>query len=545
MQPGGGSESEADQRDVELNLRDAHKPGIDPLACQVKSSPARPLLWDPDRERFWTVREFDRIVESVGSWFARQVDDDGSGGNRIAWLLTPRHACAALFYASLRHSWTTVPLDPRADTATLEEQLDAIEPSIMIGSTDTEELAVAVAPCPVASVDGSRFAACFHPDVNVDASASRSESGSESTYDPAETALIMFTSGSSGKPAGVRLTGDNLVASAMASAWRLGHSPDDRWLSCLPVNHMGGFAPMVRSVVNGSSLVFQESFDPPHTLAALQEHKITHVSLVPTQLVRVLEYMDNEDGESDSAASVRVQNFDRSQLRVVLLGGAPAREELLERAWAANLPAHPTYGMTETASQVATASPTIAREHRGTVGTPLPGTQVQIVDAETPVGADEIGEIVVTGPTVTPGYLDGWRTQKKTSSFGFHTGDRGYVDEAGRLWVVGRLDDVIQTGGEQVAPELVQEAIESHPAVAQAAVVGLDDAHWGERVATAVVVENGLETDAIRAHCRERVPDYAIPKSIAIVSEIPRTTSGTVDRERTRALIHSSGERFG
>ncbi|MFC6730841.1 AMP-binding protein, partial [Natronoarchaeum mannanilyticum] len=258
-----------------------------------------------------------------------------------------------------------------------------------------------------------------------------------------------------------------LLASAVASAFRLGVAPDDRWLCCLPMYHMGGLAPVLRSTLYGTTVVLQSEFDAERTPTVARERGVTGVSLVPTMLQRIL--------DRDAAPDLP------DTLRFVLLGGAPAGADLIADCERRDVPVHPTFGMTETASQVATATPREAFEHEGTVGRPLFGTTVTVVDEDgDPLPAGETGELVVDGPTVTPGYYgDSAATEASFGAHGLHTGDVGYRDDGGRLWVLNRRDDRIVTGGENVDPGEVVGALREHPKIRDAAVVGLDDAEWG------------------------------------------------------------------
>jgi O-succinylbenzoic acid--CoA ligase len=332
----------------------------------------------------------------------------------------------------------------------------------------------------------------------------------------------MFTSGTTGEPKGVRLTLGNLVASATASAFRLGVAPGDRWLCCLPMYHMGGLAPVLRSALYGTTLLVQEGFDAVRTGNALTEREATGVSLVPTQLTRLLDAGWRPPGS----------------LETVLLGGAPASASLIERALAAEVPVYPTYGMTETASQVATATPEQVAEDPETVGQPLVFTDVSIVDADgEPVQPGETGEIVVDGPTVTPGYLD----DEGAAAFGergLHTGDVGFLDDDATLTVLGRADDTIITGGESVHPEAVAGTLRTHSAVADVAVVGVPDEEWGERIVALVVPDSEeLAVDAVEQFAREHLADYRVPKGIRFAARLPRTASGTVDRVAVRERL--------
>jgi len=510
----------------------------EPLARRAATTPDRTALVDAtpasagespafastdDRPERWTYRELDGLVDAIAAEFENLVPADGRD-HRIGLAVSPRLEFVAALYGALRLGWTVTPLDPAMAGPELTRRVERIDPALLVCDSTSEPLCRAT-DRRVVSVDGtdSPFAAST-PDGRSGGQTPDGRSGGQESTDSQDgtieshDALVLFTSGTTGSPKAVRLSLHNLLASAIGAAFRLGVTPSDRWLGCLPVHHMGGLAPVFRSVFYGTTLVLQGGFDPAETARLLDEHDVTGVSLVPTQLRRLL-----DAGWSPSPS-----------LRTVLLGGAPAGESLLKRGAAAGVPVCPTYGLTETASQVTTARPAEARTHPGTVGQPLACTTVRIVADGSPVAAGQHGEIVVDGPTVTPGYLNGDATDQSFSEWGLHTGDLGYRDEDGRLWVVGRLDDVVITGGELVAPAEVAQTLESHPGVEAAAVVGIDDPEWGERVAALVVPgEKDATPDAgtLREHCREGLSAYKLPKTIVGADSVPRTDSGTVDRE--------------
>jgi O-succinylbenzoic acid--CoA ligase len=486
----------------------------DPLATRVAATPDRTAVVDTDHDRSWTFGAFDGVVAGV-------ADRLGEGGP-VGLLLGTRTAFAALVHAAFRLDRRLVLLNPDLDAGTLSDQADRAGVTALVCEADTEALAAAVGEA-AASVTGVASVDPPRRDGTGSAQPTETTAVDPAERDPGGTALVLFTSGSTGRPKGVRLTLENLLASAAASAFRLGVAPGDRYLCCLPMYHMGGFAPVVRTALYGTTLVVQPTFEAERTIAALAEQDITGVSLVPTQLKRLL-----DAGWSPPAS-----------LETVLVGGAPAAPALVERALDAGVPVHPTYGATEAASQIATATPAQVRDHPDTVGQPLFGTRVTVLADGEPAEPGETGELVVSGPTVTPGYLDAAATAAATDEHGFHTGDLGYRDGAGRLFVEGRLDDAITTGGETVHPAEVVDALESHDGVAEAAVVGLPDEEWGERVAALVAPVDPDEPPteaALAAFCRERLPPYAVPKTLA-VGAVPRTASGTVDRAAVRERL--------
>ncbi|HVF76853.1 MAG TPA: AMP-binding protein [Solirubrobacteraceae bacterium] len=306
------------------------------------------------------------------------------------------------------------------------------------------------------------------------------------THDLGATALVVYTSGTTRGPRPVELTYGNWLWSALGSAAALGVARDDAWLCTLPLSHVGGLSILVRSAIYATSVVLHERFDAE---AAADEiaTRATLVSVVPTTLTRLLD------------AGLRHP----ARLRAALVGGAPIAATLLDRAAAAGVPTVSTYGLTEACSQVTTGGP------------PLFCTRVRIGPAR---------EILVAGPTVAPGALgeDGW----------LHTGDEGVFDEDGNLIVTGRAGDTIITGGENVAPAEVEAVLESHPAIAEAAVYGAPDREWGQRVAATVVLKAGQTAteDDLRGYCRVRLAGYKVPRVYTFSPELPRTASGKLLR---------------
>jgi O-succinylbenzoic acid--CoA ligase len=306
------------------------------------------------------------------------------------------------------------------------------------------------------------------------------------THDLDATAIVVHTSGTTRGPRPVELTYGNWLWSALGSAAALGVDRADAWLCTLPLSHVGGLSILVRSAIYATGVVLHERFDAE---AAADEiaTRATLVSVVPTTLARLLD------------AGLRHP----PRLRAALVGGAPIPDALLQRAAAAGVPTVSTYGLTEACSQVTTGGP------------PLFCTRVRIGHAR---------EILVAGPTVAPGALaaDGW----------LHTGDEGALDDDGALIVTGRAGDTIITGGENVAPAEVEAVLESHPAVAEAAVHGARDPEWGERVVATIVLCAGehVTENELRGYCRGRLAGYKVPRVYRFSPELPRTASGKLLR---------------
>jgi O-succinylbenzoic acid--CoA ligase len=321
---------------------------------------------------------------------------------------------------------------------------------------------------------------------------------------------VLFTSGTSGAPKGVCLTHGNLHASALG------------WLACLPLFHIGGLSILMRNVLLGSPVLIHERFDPERVSAAIDEG-ITHVSMVPTMLGRLLDLR----GEKPAPAS----------LRAILLGGAAAPAGLLERARKLGFGVLPSYGLTEACSQVATCDPgdsENASQETGSVGRALFGTEIRIADARgdaLPPGRE--GEILVRGPTVMAGYLDDAEESSRALRQGWlHTGDVGALDPAGRLRVLDRRADLIVSGGENVSPAEVEAVLRDHQDIADVAVAGLPDPDLGSRVTAWIVLKAGARSRGadLRRFCRQRLAGFKVPKEIRFAAELPRNSSGKLLR---------------
>ena len=400
---------------------------------------------------------------------ARRLATLGVGrGDRVALAFEPSTAYVVLLHGLVKLGAVATPLDPRLTAAELDTLVDGLEPRLVI--REAGEV-----------LDASETA-----DVELD----------EDT-ETEDVQCVIHTSGSGGTPKPVRLTYGNHLWNAIGSGVRIGVAPTDMWLCCLPLHHIGGLAIVLRSALYRTAVVL-ERFDPERVSARLAAHPVTIVSLVPTMLARLL------DAGADLAA-----------LRCVLLGGGPAPQSLVDRALEAGAPVTPTYGLTEAASQVTTMSPGEAIHKPGSTGPPILTTEVRIADD---------GLICVHGPSVAESELDedGW----------LRTSDLGRLDEDGYLYVLGRGDETIVSGGENVSPEEVERVLLEHPAVADAGVGATDDPEWQQAVVASVVVGDGgkVNEEELRAFCRERLAGFKVPKSITFVDELPRNAQGKLLR---------------
>lgn len=419
---------------------------------------------------FW-VSWYD--LDGLATAWARQLARLGvRPGQRVAVDEPAGIRFAAVLHACLRGGYAMVPLPGGAPAAEIDRILADARPRVLIREGEAALLDDAA--------DGGEGDAC-----------------------------ILYTSGTTGPPKGVRLTVDNLVASAIGCQESLASTHQDRWLLCLRAHHVGGLSTFIRGVVANQAVVTLPRFDEARVLEAIQREHCSLVSLVPTMLVRLL-----DAGGLDTLTTTRA----------ILLGGAPAPVDRV-KAWARlGLPICPTYGLTESSSQVATVPPGRAEELAGTAGFVHSQATVEVQD----------GMLVVGGAVVSPGYLNP-SIEPRPHAGRFATGDLGHFDDRGALVVTGRSDDAIITGGENVQPEEVEAVLREHPAVDDAAVIGIEDATWGHVLEARVVASRSLSTDELVSFARQRLAPFKVPRRIVFVDALPRSDGGKLLRRSIAA----------
>jgi O-succinylbenzoic acid--CoA ligase len=435
-------------------------------------------------------------------------------GDRVAVCLPNRLDHLVAIHAVAWLGAVLLPLHPRLGREELVRRLDEAGARLLVAAEGEDPTGFA---CPVLAAGELSPGTGRAPAAPPPPPASR---GVQS---------LLFTSGSTGRPTAVALTYENHLASAVASALNLGVHRGDDWLCCLPLAHVGGLAIALRSVIYGTALTLVDGFDAREVARLLASGRVSLASLVPTMVRRLLDVA----GTSGPIAPRR--------LRAVLLGGGPMDAATVEGALAAGLPVLATYGMTETSSQIATVPLGAAGARPGSAGPPLFGAEVEVrrlaggeagdSDAAAAPPGEE-GEIWVRGPMVAVSRADeaGWH----------RTGDLGRLDADGWLWVAGRRDQVIVTGGENVSPEVVEAVLCAHPEVAECAVTGVSDPEWGRTVAAVVVPRRVAEPPAAEAladHCRAHLARFQVPRRWRIVAALPRTASGKVARAELAALF--------
>lgn len=443
----------------------------DPLRELARRHGPRRALVDRSAGFWMSWFELDDLAHT----WARRLEAEGlRAGERVAVLEPGGARFAALLHACLRSGVAMVPISTRAPDAEVRRVLSDSRPRLLVREGDIEALP---------------GAAAGHVDDRT----------------------ILYTSGTTGEPKGVRLTLANHKASARGCQQMLGSSENDRWLAVLSPHHVGGLAIYLRAVMSNQPIITLARFEERTVLAAVEAERPTLVSLVPTMLSRLL-----DAGGLDSLR----------RLRAILVGGAPASAELVRRWADLGLNVCPTYGLTETSSQVALVPPGRAAELAGSAGLICPHASVSIAE----------GEIVVSGPSVSPGYVNPL-LQPPPAGGSFATGDIGRLD-GDVLVVVGRRDDTIITGGENVRPEEVEAVLRAHPSVVDAGVSGVPDEAWGELVAAWVVAGASTTAGDLDLWCRERLPACKVPRRWSFVEHLPVSEGGKL----LRRLLPATGQ---
>ena len=345
----------------------------------------------------------------------------------------------------------------------------------------------------------------------------------QTMYNFDDVATIMYTSGTTGKPKGVMQTYGNHWWSAIGSVLNLGLREDDCWLAAVPFFHVSGLSILMRSVIYGIGVYIMSSFDAKRANELIAQRNITIMSAVSTMVQQMVKELKQPYPPS---------------FRCMLVGGGPVPAPLLQRCDRLNIPVYQTYGMTETASQVATLSPE-ARHKHGSAGKPLFHMNIRIEKDGEIMHANEAGEIVVKGPSVMKGY---WRNKQATAAVlkdgWLYTGDIGYIDEEGFLYVLDRRSDLIISGGENVYPAEIESVLLQHEVVKEAGVVGVADETWGQVPYAFVVLNDGhITEEQLKQFCMNKLAKYKVPKRIQVVDYLPRNAANKLMRHELKKWV--------
>ncbi len=478
------------------------------LRAHAASAPDSTAVVDPGRT--WTFAALDAHADALaGGLVAAGVGP----GDRLVLLAAPSARAVALLAAAGRIGACVAPLGTSLAAPELAAAGVVIGPRLAVHDAEHLEGARALGvPTALLEALGAGVAGAGVPPTAFD-------------LDPTVPAVAILTSGTTGRPKAALLSQASMSASA--AAWTAALPEATGWVLCLGLAHVAGLGVAWRAIGAGVPLRVIPEFEVSLVLDALSQWPASHVSLVPTQLARLLD-----------AAAAEAWRPGQANLRAVLLGGAPIPPELVTRALATGWPVVPTYGLTEAGSGVSALATGDAVAHPGSAGRPLPGVGIRIADP----AADGTGEIQVRTTAAFSGYLgrpdataaafeaDGW----------LRTGDAGRIDADGFLHVLVRRDDLIVSGGENVFPAEVEAVLAAHPGIAEAGVAGRPDPAWGAVPVAWVVPRPGapvpVDTE-LRDHCRARLAPYKVPVDFIVVASLSRTASGKLRRSELRAAL--------
>jgi acyl-CoA synthetase (AMP-forming)/AMP-acid ligase II len=366
---------------------------------------------------------------------------------------------------------------------------------------------------------------------------------SEAEVDEGDVNILMYTSGTTGRPKGVMLTCGDFVAYVCGHTELADGTPRGSALLCVPLYHIAGVTLMMTSIFSGRRLVVLRQFEPTAWFETVQRERITHAFVVPTMLKRLLDHPD-------------VGGYSCASLEVLAYGAAPMPLSVIRRAIAMFPPTVGfinAFGQTET---TATVTALLPEDHRlegspseverklqrlSSIGRPLSDVEVRIVDAEgAEVTPGEIGEITVRTPRLMKGYVSQGEATAQTVVHGWlHTRDMGWMDADGYLYLAGRQDDLIIRGGENISPAEVEAVLQTHPAIEEAAVIGVPDVDWGEQVMAIVVprADRPLTVEEVIDWCQQRLAGFKRPTRVRFMRELPRNPLGKVLRKDLRETL--------
>ncbi len=455
------------------------------ISDRARITPGRVAIEEGGRT--WTYADLDARSDELAGGL--------SHGDRVSTLTGNSGEHVALMFACAKAGAILHPISWRLAPAEVAFQLDDADPALFLiedAYRDLGEAALALA---------SVQPALTVPD---------SQSDSDRQVSDDDPLLLIYTSGTTGKPKGALLTHANCFWTNLSFDLATGIRPEDVVLQVLPQFHCGGWN--VQSILawwKGAKVVLERGFDPARALDLIEHERITTLMGVPANYL----FMAQEP---------RFAEADLTSLRLAVVGGAPMPVALLDTWAARGVEIVQGYGLTEAAPNVLCLPPEDARSKAGFAGKPYPYVTCEL-SAE--------NELLVRGPNVFPGY---WRNAEATTG-AFRdgwllTGDIAERDADGNYRILGRLKEMIVSGGENVYPAEVEAVLHDHSAVADAAVVGVADDRWGEACAAFVVAESPVSEDELREHCRERLARFKVPKSFTFLDELPRNSMGKIQK---------------
>lgn len=494
------------------------------LERRSRLAPGRVAVIDSDTGQRWTYGDLrERAIR-----LARFLHSHGVGkGDRVA-LLAPNHlAYLDMLWACARLGAIFVPLNWRLAATELAEVVNDCTPSVLFVHARFADRAAKLAVSHTVVIEDAAY-------LEVLSAGAKGASVPEPIeIDPEDPLLLLYTGGTTGKPKGAVLPHRAVLWNAVNTVISWGLTAEDVTLTSLPMFHTGGLnALTVPLLVAGGTVVLTDGFDPERAMRFLDQYGCTIALMVPTMYHRIMQ----------------TEAFRRGAVPLTvtyLSGGASCPRTVTQAFLEKGAFFRQGYGLTEAGPNNFFIDPRDARRKPDSVGKPMLFNEVRIVRVDGREALPgEVGELLIRGPHVFAGY---WNNPAETAAAftegWLRTGDLATVDDEGDVFIVGRKKEMIITGGENVYPAEVESVILEHPAVREAAVVGLSDETWGEVVAAAVVLYEGetLTVEALQAHCASRLGRYKVPKRVVFVPELPKTDVGKLDRKRVVALVEEGG----
>lgn len=483
-----------------------------PVHVNAVRDPDRVAL--ADRKSRLTYRQLGRLIDTAAAGLrSRGVGD----GDIVAVLGRNSLSYAVLFLAAFRAGFVLMPLNTRLTVSEWRRQIGAAGGRLLVCGRDFERDATDIAD---SLVPMDELVAVPSPDH-------KTETIVEIPLD--RDALVIHSSGTTGSPRAVVLTRANLYFNALGVSSALGYGRDDCWLAVLPFFHVGGISILFRMMLAGGTVHIPDRFDPDEIIALAEGGQISLLSVVPTMLHELL--------SCDTGGHLK-------NLKAVILGGAACDETLRREILARDVTVLTTYGLTETASMM-TLLPLDARRRKlSTAGVVLPHREIRIADETGPRPPGQPGCIHARGRVLFSRYLN--RRQRYVDAEGwFDTGDIGLRDEDGYLSILGRADNVIVSGGENIDLDRIERDLAALDGISGVVVLPRPDRKWGARPVAFVAVDDDSLTDSrIRDMLATHLPRFMIPDRIVIVDRLPVTGSGKYDRQALRDRFHEllSGE---
>jgi acyl-CoA synthetase (AMP-forming)/AMP-acid ligase II len=466
-----------------------------------------------------------------------------SKGDRIAMLQVNCPEIVESYFSTVKIGGIFVPLNFRAKSDELGYMLGNAEARVLFVGKRYLDMARAILPdlptiAKCVCLDSKETDMLSYDDIINQASTDEVPSG---VGDDDDITILMYTAGTTGRPKGVPLRHDAFVSYVLGNVEPASPDVEERNLLTVPLYHVAGMQGMLAAIYGGRTLVMMRQFEVKEWLETVQREKATRAMLVPTMLKMVIDYPD-------------FAKYDLSSLKVITYGAASMPFEVINKAIRVmpRVQFINAFGQTETASTITALGP---EDHviEGTeeekqkklkrlsqsIGRPLPDVEVKILDEQRKeLPPLEIGDIVAKGPRIMTGY---WRDEQKTKQAftadgWLITGDRGWRDEDGYIFLAGRGDDMIIRGGENISPEELEDVLHSHPKVEEAAVIGVPDPEWGQQPRAIVVLKRGEAATAeeLMEYCRAKLASFKRPRSIAFVDSLPRNPLGKVIRKALR-----------